>query len=240
MKEKIIKLCSSLYWKVRLYLEKQARYKYYLRIFNSLSTIKDVKTDLLTKQQKLEIDKFYIKYYGKKVPYMWHNLIVSYNNTFDVRYLPVKVFLEIIDKLDKYDIEYSIFYDKNFFHNFVKRAGIKVPEKVFCSINGIFFDSQDNIISKENFYKQISDIGEVFIKPIQPYNSGYGKDCRLINVSNGIDIYSKENIKDIIKKYYTEDFIVQKKIVCHKSISDVYPKAVNTFSVYSLILKNNK
>ena len=238
MKEKLIKLSSYLYWKIRLAIEKRDQYKYYLRIFNGLAKIKDIKTNLLTKEQKREIDTFYRKNYGKKVSYMWHNLIMNYTNKFDVRYIPPEVFLEIINNLITRDIKFSIFYDKNFFHNFVKRTGMYVPEKVFCSINGLFLDSADKFISKQDFYKQMSNVGEVFIKPTLPSDSGYSKNCRLINVSNGIDVYSKTNITDMLERYYTRDFVVQKKLVCHKSISDIYSISVNTFSVHSLILNN--
>lgn len=238
MKEKIIKLCSHLYWYVRITIERQTRYNYFFRISKFLSKNKNIGTDLLTKEQKLETDNFYKKHYGKKVPYMWHNLMVGYTDKFDKRYLPPKIFLDFVDKLNDHDIKYSIFYDKNFFFNFIARTGIKVPEKIFCSINGLFFDSQDKIISKQDLYKKISDIGEAFIKPTLPINSGYANNCRLINVHNGIDINSDTSIQELIEKNYTDDFVVQKKIVCHKSISDIYPNSVNTFSVHSFILNN--
>ncbi|MBR4632117.1 MAG: hypothetical protein IKO48_02205 [Elusimicrobia bacterium] len=84
----------------------------------------------------------------------------------------------------------------------------------------------------------MSNIGEVFIKPANFRNSGYAKNCRVINVIDGIDIRSKMSIKDIIEKYYKKDFVIQEKLVCHKSISDIYPESVNTFSIYTFVLNN--
>ena len=173
MKDRILSLCSKFYWKVRFAIQKRVQYNYYLGVFDTISKIKDIKTNFLTKKQNIEIDNFYKRYCGTKVPYMWHNLIVSYNNKFDVRYLPPKIFLEIIDKLNSQDIKYFVFYDKNFLYNFVTRKNIKVPKRLFYSVNGLFFNSNDDIISKEDLCKQLSNIGEVFIKPTKLSNSGY-------------------------------------------------------------------
>ncbi|MBO7611209.1 MAG: hypothetical protein J6T23_03255 [Elusimicrobia bacterium] len=242
MKKLIIEFCSMLYWKfwykIFLISVRISRYDYYKRVYNDVAKVKDIKTNVLTKEQKHEIDLFYKKNYGKKIPYIWHNLIVSYNNKFDVRYITPEIFLEIKEKLNSLEIKDTIFYDKNFAYNFLKKANVKLPKRLFYSVRGLFFNSDDEIISKEDLYRQLSNIGDVFIKPTGIYCSGYARNCRVINVSNGVDIYSKINIKDMIQQYYNTDFIVQERLVCHKSISDIYSKAVNTFSIYSIILDN--
>ncbi len=237
MKRKILLLCLAFYWKIcfgfYLFLLKELSYAHYLRVFEAVCKIKDVKTKVLSKEQKQEIDNFYKKNYGKKIPYIWHNFMVNLNNKFDVRYISPRIFIKITEKLNS-NLD-SLIYDKNFIYNIADSANIKVPKKFFCSIKNLFFDSNNNIISREAFYKGMSNIGEVFIKPTQTFNSGYARNCKLINVTEGIDIYSKKRIKDIIEKEYNKDFIVQEKIVCHKSISDIYSKSVNTFSVYTFI-----
>lgn len=239
MKRVFYWLSFTLYWKIfyRLYLiaRKHPRYNYHCKFINNLSKIKDIKTNILTKEQKIETDKFYKKYYGKKISYSFHNMIVGYNNFFDVKYISPDIFWKFIDKLNRQDSSGFIFYDKNFLYNFSERAKIKTPKRFFYSTNNLFFDSNDNIISKEELYKKISNLGEAFIKPTNMFDSGYAKNCKLINIIDGIDLYSRKGIKDIIKKYYSHDFIIQEKIVCHKSISDIYPNAVNTFSIYTFI-----
>ncbi len=229
-------------WRIRLWLYNMLmehwRYNYYLNVFKKISKIKDVKKNILTKKQKKEIDEYYKKYYGKKVPYMWHNLIVHYNKFLNVRYIPPNVFLEIIENLNKKIKNNYIVCDKNLLYNFAAKTKVSVPKRLFYSVNNLFFDSSNNKISKENLYNQMSNIGEVFIKPSTLYNSGYARNCRIINVVDGVDTYSNTSIKDIIEKHYTEDFIVQEKIVCHKSISDIYPNSANTFSVYTFIWNN--
>lgn len=237
MKRKILLLCLRFYWKIcfRLYLFllKEFSYAYYLRVFEAVCKIKDVKTNVLSKEQKQEIDSFYKKNYGKKIPHIWHNFIVNLNNKFDVRYMTPRIFIKITEKINS-NLD-SVIYDKNFLYNIANSANIKVPKKIFCSIKNLFFDSDNNVISKGDFYKGMFNIGEVFIKPTQTVNSGYSKNCKLINVIEGIDVYSKKRIKDIIEKNYNKDFIVQEKVICHKSISDIYSTSVNTFSVYTFI-----
>lgn len=197
-----------------------------------------VTKDILTKEQKQEIDRFYIKNYGKKITYKWHNLFTAYNGNFDVKYIPFDICYSFVKLMNPDKSSYNILQDKNFLYTIAKSANIKVAKRYLYSINGLFFDSENNIISKEEFYKQISNIGEVFIKPTQKNNTGNAKNCRLINVKEGIDINSNTSVKNIIEKYYSNDFVVQEKIVCHESISNLHPKSVNTFCINTIIINN--
>ena len=242
MKKIFLALYAKYYWfigeKLCTMLMEKYGYGYYLRVYNDISKVKDIKTNLLTKEQKLEIDNFYKKYYGKKISYIWHNLIMSYNNKFDVRYIPPDIFIKIRDKLNSNSKTCLMIYDKNFLYEFVKKTNVKFPKRLFYSINNLFFDSANNKISKDDLYKQMSNIGEAFIKPSQLTNSGYARNCKLINMKDGVDVNSNTSIKEIIEDYNAKDFIVQEKIVCHKSISDIYSKSVNTFSLYTIIWNN--
>ena len=234
---KIIHLYEFLFYKIfyRLHMKVLEFYNYdhFCTIFNA----KELKEDILTKEQKLEIDNFYKKNYGKKIPYIWHNLFTKYSGKFDVKYIPVDIFFKIIYAFNV-NGNFELLQDKNFLYKIANSAGVKTPKRHFYSVNNILFDSVDNIISEEEFYKQIANIGEVFIKPTQINNTGYAKDCKFINVVNGIDTYSRENIKDIIAKRYNKDFIVQEKIICHKSVSNIYSQSCNTFGLVTLMIDN--
>lgn len=229
------KIYREIFYKIHKFAERYFDYEY---SYNHLIKKTD-KTDILTKKQKHEIDTFYKKYYGKKISYIWHNCFTKYSGKFDVKYIPTDLFKNYLYSLKTKDKNYyKILQDKNFLYNIAKSADIKIPKRYFYSINNLFFDSNDNMISKETFYNKISDIGEVFIKPTSIEFTGNAQNCRLINVIKGIDIYSNTNIKDMIEKYYKMDFIVQEKIVCHKSISALYSKSVNTFGLTTIILNN--
>jgi len=128
--------------------------------------------------------------------------------------------------------------DKNFLYNIAKSLNINTPKRFFYSINELLFDSDNNIISKKEFYKRMSNIGEVFIKPTRSDDIENANKCNLLNIKNGVDIYSNISIRTLIEKNYTGDFVIQEKTVCHKSISDIYSKAANTFCVNTIILNN--
>ena len=232
----LVKIYKTFYWRIFHRLWRLAERYYTNEYFYNIFEKDDFKRNVLTDEQKLEIDNFYKKNYGKKISYDWHNLFKNYSGKFDVKYFPINVFIEFLYSLNITSEQWNILKDKNFLYEIAKFANVKVPKRYFYSINSIFFDSDNKIVSKDKFYESISNLGEAFIKPTEIYNAGYAKNCRLINVLNGIDSYSRTNIKDIIKKNYNNDFVVQEKIVCHKSISDIYPKSVNTIALSTIIL----
>lgn len=232
----LVKIYKRFYWRFFHRLWRLAERHYINEYFYNIFEKDDFKHNVLTDEQKLEIDIFYKKNYGKKISYDWHNLFKKYSGKFDVKYFPINVFIEYLYSSNITSKQWDILKDKNFLYEIAKFANVKVPKRYFYSINDIFFDSGNKIISKDKFYESISNLGEAFIKPTEIYNTGYAKNCRLINVLNGIDSYSGTNIKDIIKKNYNNDFVVQEKIVCHKSISDIYPKSVNTIGLSTIIL----
>ncbi len=211
------------------------RYKKSKHYFNKLWK-PSFKKDLLTKKQKQDIDNFYRQYYGKEISYKEHNLIMNYNQQFDVKYIPTKLLLKFVDSLNTNSYRYNVFKDKNFLYNIAKLAQVQIPKRYFYSIKNLLFDSNNNIISKQDFYKQISNIGEAFIKPT--IDSGGGKGCKIINIVNGIETNTDIAITNFFDKYYREDFVIQEKISCHESISNIYSKSVNTFIVFSYIWNN--
>ena len=220
--------------KLDTFSRKALSYEYHYNLFKKEHFTKNI----LTKEQKLEIDKFYIKNYGKKIPYIWHNFHTKCSGKFDVNYIPCNIFIDYLYSLNLKNKNRHILQDKNLLYNIAKSANINTPKRFFYSINKLFFNSNDDIISKKDFYKQISNIGEVFIKPTQIGHTGAARNCRLIKIKDGIDIYSNTSIKEIIEKNYLYDFVIQEKIICHKSISNLYPKSVNTIAVNTLILNN--
>lgn len=205
--------------------------------YNQLIKKNDQK-NILTKEQKHEIDIFYKKYYGKKISYMWHNCFTQYSGNFDVKYIPPDIFMKYLYSLNINIDSLNIIQDKNFLYNIAKSADVKAPKRLFYSVNNFLFDTDSNLVSKQDFYKEISNIGEVFVKPTQINCTGCAKDCRLINIKNGIDVNSQKSVKDIFEKYYTNDFIIQEKLVNHQSISRIYSKSVNTIGLNTIILNN--
>ncbi len=228
MIKSVVKLLFGIYLKI-------SRYRQNIRSFKNLWQ-PSFKKNLLTKKQQQDIDNFYRKYYGKKISYKEHNLIMNYNQQFDIKYIPTKLFLKFVDSLNTSSYRYDVFKDKNFLYNIANLAQVKIPKRYFYSIGNLLFDSNNNIISKQDFYKQIENIGEVFIKPT--VDSGGAKGCRIINVINGMETNTDTSVESFFNKYYKKDFVIQEKLSCHESISKIYSKSVNTFIVFTYIWNN--
>lgn len=235
----LVKIYKTFYWRIFHRLWRLAERYYTNECFYNLFKKEDFKYNVLSDEQKLEIDNFYKKNYGKKISYTWHNLFTRYSGKFDVRYIPVDIFTKFIYSFNANGLQYDIIKDKNFLYEIANFANVKLPKRYFHSINNIFFDSDNNITSKEEFYNKISDIGEVFIKPTRLRESGYARGCIIVKIIDGTDVYSNTSIKKIIEtNYCNKDFLVQEKLISHKTFSEIYPKSVNTVSVTTLFFNN--
>lgn len=187
----------------------------------------------LTKEQKNKIDNFYKENYGKKVPHTWHRHFMAFTGQFDEKYMPELLYIPEFETYMNLNKSYSfVFSDKNILPYFANCAGVRIPETIISCTKGVFRNEQNRFIDKEEVLSILCDIGKVFIKP--SVDTGSGVNCFVINVSGGTDLVSGEKIEDIIKRMGT-DFVVQKLIKCHKSITDIYSGSVNTFRVISYL-----
>ena len=190
----------------------------------------------LTERQKEEIDILFKQNYGKRVPYTWHRHFTAFTGNFDKNYFPELLYIpefEAYMNLNKY---YNrVFSDKNLLPNLAVAAGIKVPKTIVCCVKGVYKGSGNNIISKGEALDILNNSGCVFVKP--SVDSCSGKACAIIDINDGVDKISQKPIESIINELGS-DFVIQEKIVCHKTISDLYPNSVNTFRIITYIWKD--
>lgn len=182
----------------------------------------------LTKEQEKEVQSFYKKHYGKKIPLIWHRHILAMTGVFDKTVIPEYIMVpEIEHYLNMWPDYCEALSDKNLFQ---KTLGVhtKMPELVLSCEKGFLKNSNNEWISSNQAIEILSSSGDLFIKPSIDTNSGIG--CSIINVKNGVDTYSKESIEKLLKQY-NGDFIVQRVVKCSDSIRKLYPNSVNTFRV---------
>ena len=190
----------------------------------------------LTDSQKRKIDSLYIENYGKKVPHIWHRHFTDFTGNFDEKYIPELLYIPEFEAFMNINPEYNkVFSDKNVLPYIAKTANVKVPETIISCIKGVYRNKENNIITKKEAIEVISNIGSVFIKPSVDSNSG--KNCAVLNVDGGIDKVSGRTVAEIIESIGL-DFLVQEKVICHKSISDIYPDSVNTFRIITYIWRD--
>ena len=183
----------------------------------------------LTQDQKKAIDAFYVQYYGKKVPYVWHRHFTAYTGRFDVRYFPELLAIPEFERfMNPYEDYVRVFGDKNILPMLAQTAGVKMPETVISVAKGLYRDGNYNLITQDDAVKLINTEGKVFIKPSVDSSSGDG--CAILDVHEGVDRKTGNALISILNSM-GRDFVVQKLVKCHKSISDIYSGSVNTFRI---------
>lgn len=191
----------------------------------------------LSQKQKKEIDVFYKKNYGKKIPYFWHMHNYAFSNRFDVKYFPELLYIPYFEKYMNNDKAFSKFLeDKNNLYMIRKYLDVKIPDKIVSCQSGIYMNCDDKIIDRNQAILILKDIGEVFFKISTDTDSGNG--CAIMNIKNGIDIISSKRIEHMLETI-GDNFIIQKIIKCHDTISKINPTSVNTFRIITYRWKND-
>lgn len=210
-------------------------------ILNKRKLLKDIK---LTTDQKRQIDEFYIHNYGKKIPYWWHRLYMSYTGRFDPQYMPEYIFTTKIEPRSNPRLEALPLENKNLlsalFGNAIKDGVVRIPKTYVMCIKGRFFDGSGKPVSESRVLKILKEIhsvdGEAVMKVTVDTNSGRG--VRMLHLDAG----DKENntFAQTIKKVFSEmgtDFVIQEKIIPHPALKYIYAKSINTVRVITYITK---
>lgn len=108
--------------------------------------------------------------------------------------------------------------------------GIKFPETVLCNNYGYFQDKDRKLLSLEEAVAIVFSTLQKRQKElvIKPSAEGCGEGVGFLDPEMSV-----EGIADVLKRYKS-DFIIQKLVKNHKSISELYPDSLNTFRVSSL------
>lgn len=188
----------------------------------------------LSKEQKNAIDKFYKQHYGKKIPYTYHRLFTAFTGKFDEKYIPEMLYAPYFERFLT-DLSYgNVFTNKNTLAVFARGLNVKMPQNiVICNKNG-YYDKDFNRITLSQAEQLLKNVGEVFMK-ITTESCG-GRGCAIANFVDGIDLNTNLSVQETIDSLGA-NFSIQELIVCHDSISKIYPNSVNTFRVITYILE---
>lgn len=142
----------------------------------------------LSKEQKEEIDKFYLENYGKKIDYCWHQNYATHSGKFDYKYFPELLYIPAFERFENQNKDMvSVVSDKNILPVFAKAAGVRMPKTIVACTNGIYKDDDFNILSETEAFERLRQM-EGFIKPSVDSCSGEG--CMLFS---GKDILGLKN-----------------------------------------------
>ena len=174
----------------------------------------------LNSSQKAEIDKIYKKY-GYKYTYDTHILAYSVTGKFDARILPEDMYRSNLElKLNNVDQKF-VMSDKNYFELYMPE--VKFPEVIIRNIDGVFYDTDRNMITKEEAEKLISEHEKVVLKP--SVDNGFGKGVELIETG-------KINATERSGK----DYLVQKLILQHPALSEFNESSVNVVRIVTMFI----
>ena len=199
------------------------------RVIFDPKRLESIKNFQLTKEQRQEIDAFYLSNYGKKVDYTCHRTYAAYSGKFSPAFITENIYIPELDHyLNIFTAYNSVFEDKNVMPHIAKSVGVKTPQVICSCVKGFYLDAENKPTTLEQTLSLLHNRGRLFIKP--SVDSMGGRSCRLVDVKNGIDLKSQQPLKDILAQM-GDDFVVQECVVCHESLQKIYPRSVNTFRV---------
>lgn len=192
----------------------------------------------LSIEQKKEVDNYYLKFYGKKIPYMWHEHFFAITGKFDKKYFPELLYIPEYEWAFNSKLYSTCIEDKNITPLIANGIEKLVSPKVLISCaSGVYRDDKYKIISSKKVNEIVRDCGKVFIKP--SIETGSGTGCNIVNFKNGIDTISHNTMESVLNTY-GGNFIIQECIKTHPFIKNLHPESVNTFRVITYRMPNGK
>ena len=159
----------------------------------------------LTKGQKADIEAFFKKHLGRKVPTYWHQYYYSRNGLYSEKYIPASVYVSnIIYRLNNYSMS-KAYVDKGFYDTLFLDANR--PQTYVKNVNGFYYDDK-NPISKEEAIIRCMNLKEAVIKPT--VLGTWGSGVKLFHTDNGFVPEMNMSVNDLFDRY-KRSFIIQIK-----------------------------
>ena len=186
----------------------------------------------LTSSQKSEITTFYKKLGIDKISTSWHRFYSGCNGHFSTAYVPENIFYIHIEPKINIEMYISALGDKNLLDKLF--SGTKQPETIFKNMNGFLYH-QNELIKITEAIEMCNTSGTLFIKPTT--DTGGGKNVSAFSCENGIMDHQENTLEELFEKY-KKNYIVQKKVEQHESMSALNATSLNTFRIMSYLNEN--
>lgn len=179
----------------------------------------------LTKEQKKEIQDFYVSMIGKKIPLYCHEYFYSRTGVFTKEYIPNNFYhCELVPRANDKTLV-KAYCDKNICDMLFPNEN--VAHNILKNMHGYYY-YEGNPVSENDAIELCGNLHDVIIKP-SLRSKGYG--VRLLNFTYGKS-EEGETVKQIFDKY-KEDFLIQKRIVQHQDMAALNPTSLNTIRILS-------
>ena len=180
----------------------------------------------LTKEQKEEVDNFYISMIGKPVPLYCHEYFYSRTNFFSKDYVPKDFYtVELLPRANFYRFT-PAYDDKNIYD--ILFAGENVAHPILKNMNGYYY-FEGRAVSEEEALDLCKNLEKVIIKPALEKS---GSGVRLLTVKDGVTNVDGRTLKNLFDEY-KRNFLIQKCVKQHKDLAALNPTSVNTLRILS-------
>jgi len=180
----------------------------------------------LTKEQKKEVQDFYMDMIGKKIPLYCHEYFYSRTGVFTKNYVPNNIYhCELLPKanIKRYG---NVLGDKNLCDNLF--PGENIAHSILKNMNGYYyFEGQP--VSEEEALQLCENLEKVIIKPSR---KTHGSGVQMFSSKEGITDIKGKSVARLFKEY-KQDFLVQEWVRQHEKMAALNPTSLNTIRVLS-------
>ena len=180
----------------------------------------------LTKEQKKEIQDFYVSMIGKKIPLYCHEYFYSRTGVFTKEYVPNNIYhCEIVPKANVHRFQ-SVLGDKNMCDFLF--PGENVVHSILKNMNGYYY-YEGSPVSEKEAVSLCQNLEKVLIKPSRKTK---GQGVQIFSVKDGVTNLNGKTIGQLFKEY-KQDFLIQDWVKQHKYMAALNPTSVNTLRILS-------
>lgn len=185
------------------------------------------KTFELTLSEKQDIENFWKPYGGVSTD--WCRYYYSKNGIFDPKYIPNTLYYTKIDQhFNNRKLGWG-FNDKNYYSLIF--PDVLQPKIIVRKIGCLLFSNDYKLIDIDTAIRKLRDEEEVIVKPTQETGSGRGISFFKTNE------YEKK-LRDFLSDKFERDYVIQTIVQQHDSLASIYPKALNTIRVTTLMMND--
>ena len=215
-----------------LYVNSELKLVAYRSIKFTHKAVSSVKTTPEMQRAFDERVKPYWKKYGINVSIEPQKFYTFGNpEKFDPRYIPNDLWVSKIVPHFNSLLFAQGFQDKCL-HNLLF-PGIKRPESLVKNVNGIFYDDELNLMTREQAKQVLMSYPERFIvKPSVGSSQGRG-----IQFFNGPEL-TDDKVEALFSQYKNKNFVIQKLVKQHPDMAKFHEKSLNTVRVITFLYKN--
>ncbi len=195
-------------------------------------------TVTFTEEQMRRIDELYVSTYGKKIPYTWHRHFTAFTGRFDERYIPESLYIPRFEYYINSERHFvQTFSDKNMLALLASQApDVVLPETYLRCVAGMYQDSDNTPLTREDMIVALSNMGEAFCKPTTDSCSGRG--CVVIDMQNGVEQKTQRTAAELLDSL-GDNFVIQERLRCHSQVALLHPNSCNTFRIITYRWKDD-